>query len=381
MHLIQLSIFDRHLIRQFMPIFGVGLGLFTSLALAIGVLFEYIDRMANQGLPVAIALQLMGLKLPEFLVLATPMAILLATLLTYAKLARQNEMVAFYGIGISPLRIMLPLLIVSLTLAIAVFGFNNFVVPRANYAAAIKLEQFFQINRSDYLKKDIVYPEFSTKTNQQNKELNYIFYAQNRNNTEMGKTMVIDFDHHGIAQITWSKKATWNPQKNHWQFESGATLEAHQRKITPFSEKTSALSRNPYDFANHFRENREMDLGQAYQHLTLIENTQNHPLIKALKISINEKYSLPFTCIVFCWIGAISSINLDGKNHPNTYGLLLLFILLFFVLRFVATSFSLLNVLPIFWGVWLPNIAGIIYGLQLLMRKYYLTPKNSTKLC
>ena len=53
---------------------------FTVLGLSIGVMFELARRLVD-GLPILVALQLLLLNVPSFLVLSLPMAALFATLL------------------------------------------------------------------------------------------------------------------------------------------------------------------------------------------------------------------------------------------------------------------------------------------------------------
>ena len=65
---------------------------FAVVGLSIGVMFELVRRLVEDGLPAWIALQVMVLSLPRFLVLSFPMATLFATLLAYSKLTANGEL-------------------------------------------------------------------------------------------------------------------------------------------------------------------------------------------------------------------------------------------------------------------------------------------------
>ena len=76
----RLSVMDRYLfVELFLP-FIFGMGMFTSLALSIGTLFDLVRRVTESGLPMDIAVKILFLKMPEFVVLAFPMSMLLASL-------------------------------------------------------------------------------------------------------------------------------------------------------------------------------------------------------------------------------------------------------------------------------------------------------------
>lgn len=75
----QIPLIDRWLLREIVPPLLFAVALFTVLGLSIGVMFELARQMVD-GMPALIALQLLVLNTPRFLVLSLPMATLLATL-------------------------------------------------------------------------------------------------------------------------------------------------------------------------------------------------------------------------------------------------------------------------------------------------------------
>ena len=81
-------VMDSYIARELIIPFLFAMGLFTSLGLSIGMLFELVRKVTESGLPVDIAIQVFILKMPEFIVLAFPMSILLATLMAYGRFLR-----------------------------------------------------------------------------------------------------------------------------------------------------------------------------------------------------------------------------------------------------------------------------------------------------
>jgi lipopolysaccharide export system permease protein len=73
-------------------------------------MFELARRLVD-GLPILVALQLLLLNIPSFLVLSLPMATLFATLLAYSKLSSNSELTALRSLGVSTIRLLFPRLL------------------------------------------------------------------------------------------------------------------------------------------------------------------------------------------------------------------------------------------------------------------------------
>ncbi|MFM7427036.1 MAG: LptF/LptG family permease, partial [Elainella sp.] len=126
---------DRYIALELVPPFLFGVGAFSSLGVSIAALFDLIRRVTESGLPISIAVQVLLLKFPEYIAYGFPMSILLATLMTYSRLASDSELVALKACGVSVYRMVTPALLVSLLVTGLTFAFNELIVPSANYQA------------------------------------------------------------------------------------------------------------------------------------------------------------------------------------------------------------------------------------------------------
>lgn len=98
-------------------------------------LMIYIDKIVGKGIPFAVVIDLILSNLAYMVVLAVPMSVLVATLMAFGRFSEYNELTALKAGGVSPLRVMTPMLILSVLLCIGLAWFQNYVLPEANYHA------------------------------------------------------------------------------------------------------------------------------------------------------------------------------------------------------------------------------------------------------
>ncbi len=96
---------------------------------------KFIDQLIGKGLSGWIIIELIALSLAWMVVLAVPMAVLVATLMAFGDLSSKNEITAMKASGMSIYRMLAPIVIAATAIAIVLVWFNNFVLPEANHQA------------------------------------------------------------------------------------------------------------------------------------------------------------------------------------------------------------------------------------------------------
>ena len=94
-------------------------------------LWLYIDELVGKGLGFRVIIEFMGWGCATLLPLALPLATLLSSMMTMGNLGENNELLAIKAAGISLQRIMFPLTLVSVLIAIGTFFATNNLVPIA----------------------------------------------------------------------------------------------------------------------------------------------------------------------------------------------------------------------------------------------------------
>ena len=98
-------------------------------------LILYIDMLVGKGLPFGVIIELIITNLASMVVLATPMAVLVACLMAFGKITELNELTAIKAAGVNPIHIINPVLVAGILLSIFLVWFSNDVLPDANQRA------------------------------------------------------------------------------------------------------------------------------------------------------------------------------------------------------------------------------------------------------
>jgi lipopolysaccharide export system permease protein len=123
-----LPVVGRHLVREFVWVFGLTLAALVSIYL-IADFFDQLDTILKHDAAVGAVVRLFAFRIPLVVTQSTPFAVLVGGLMGLGLLARQNEFVALRACGVSIWQIATPLLVTALVISVAIFGWNETVVP------------------------------------------------------------------------------------------------------------------------------------------------------------------------------------------------------------------------------------------------------------
>ena len=104
----------------------------SMFVLIMQFLWRYIDDLVGKGLEWGVIIQLIFYVSMTLVPMGLPLAVLLASIMTFGSLGENYELTALKAAGISLYRIMQPLIVLIVVLTIAAFFFSNDVLPYAN---------------------------------------------------------------------------------------------------------------------------------------------------------------------------------------------------------------------------------------------------------
>ncbi|MEJ1933804.1 LptF/LptG family permease [Nostoc sp. NIES-2111] len=366
---------DRYLISELLPTFLFGVGAFSSIGVTIDAVFELVRRVVESGLPIAIAVQVFLLKLPNFIVLAFPMSTLLATLMTYSRLSSESELIALRGCGVSVYRMVMTAVMLSLVVTGLTFLFNEQIAPAANYQASLTLDRALKSDQPTFKQQNIFYPEYrdvKDKDGTKNKILARLFYADQFDGKRMKGLTIIDRSEEGLNQIVVAESAEWNGAQSVWDFYNGTIYlvapDRSYRNILRFEQQQLKLPRTPLSLAEQSRDYGEMNIAQALEQLNIERLGGDRQKIRKLEVRIQQKFALPFVCVVFGLVGAAMGTIPQRTGKATSFGISVIVIFGYYLLGFITGALAQAGVFSPFIGAWLPNFIGLGIGIVLLVR-------------
>ncbi|HAH52008.1 MAG TPA: hypothetical protein DCL80_12450, partial [Balneola sp.] len=182
----------------------VGPFLFCFLTLMFLLLMQFlilhIDKLIGKDIPLAIIFELIITNLAYMVVLAAPMAVLVATLMAFGKFSELQELTAIRASGVHPMKVILPVLISSILLCLGLAWFSNDLLPEANHKS-----------RSLFIDIRLKKPGFDLKPNEFYDGIDgYIFLVEE-----------IDSDTDSLYNITLFQDPTRNTDRAFIKAEKG----------------------------------------------------------------------------------------------------------------------------------------------------------------
>jgi lipopolysaccharide export system permease protein len=374
-----IPLIDKWLIAQLVPPLFFSISAFTVVSLSVGVMFDLIRKIVEFGLPFGLALKILFLKLPGFLVLSFPMSVLLSTLLTYGKLSSNSELLALRSIGIKTSRFIVPALIVSIVMTGITFFFNNSLVPYSNKLAEISMRD--GLGKSTIIESgnDVFFPGYGSlidpKTNEpseRNTYLTQIFFSRVVENKIMKNVTLLDFSRIGNKQVLSAESASFDKENTRWIFKNGKIIyfsSDAQTSIVNFDTYFYPLGEGPLKVSEIQKDANDMTVSEAIAAKNIYESAGNIKDARKMKVRIQEKFTLPFACLVFGLIGSSlgSKSNLRSSRSQG-FGLSVILILIYYVISFLFSSLGVKGVLSPIIAAWLPVIISLGAGIYLLRK-------------
>lgn len=161
-------------------------------------LWRYIEDFVGKGLEWTIIVEFMFYISATLVPMALPLAILLASIMSFGNMGENYELIAMKAAGISLQKIMRPLIILVVLIGLGAFYFSNYVMPIASLKASALLYDIKHQNPELVLKEGVFtsdLPGFGIKVDNIDKETGMIYNLMIYDHRErQGNTQVIVAD-------------------------------------------------------------------------------------------------------------------------------------------------------------------------------------------
>ncbi|MDQ6611230.1 MAG: LptF/LptG family permease [Gemmatimonadota bacterium] len=131
-----MKILTRYVLKEHIGPLIFALAALTSL-LMLQFVARQLGNLVGKGLPWRVIGEFFVLSIPFTVAMTLPMAVLVATLHAFGRMASEHEVTAFKASGVRVTALMMPVFIGAAFLALGMVAFNDQVLPRANHRLRI----------------------------------------------------------------------------------------------------------------------------------------------------------------------------------------------------------------------------------------------------
>lgn len=367
----RLPLLDRWLLNELIGPLIFGVAAFTAVSLSVGAVFELVRRVAESGLPLDVAVQVLLLELPSFLVLSFPMATLMATLLSYGKLSGNSELTALRSVGVPTWRMVMPALALAMLMTLLTFSFNEAVVPRTMFEAKATLNRAIGRAVAGEQKDNVMYSKFGRiqyPDGSERRGLTHLFYAQRFDKGIMEDVTLLDLSRANQRVLLRSARARWSEAEAQWEFLDGQVFVVPADQNSPstsadFQRYLYPLGAEPLQAAQLPRDSNSLTIGQARTAERLLRESGDVQAARKMSVRIQEKFAFPAVCLVFGLMGSSLGAKPQSRHSRSQgFGLTVLLIFGYYVLAFTFSSLGVKGTLPPLVTAWLPVLIGLTVG-------------------
>jgi LPS export ABC transporter permease LptG/LPS export ABC transporter permease LptF len=362
-------ILDEYVVREFLNIFFLVLSSFVMLMLVF-TFFELIgDILRNH-----IALSLIGEYLinlaPSMLYQITPLAVLIAVLVTFGVLNRNSEIIAMKACGISLYRLVVPIVSIAVMLAVGLFLFDQFYLPQANR----RQEALHNIIKGRP-PQTVLRPEQNWIFGQpRHGEPGRIFYYQffDPDRNEFASLSIFEFDPSTfeLSRRIYAKRAVWDAESSSWLFLQGWRRDFTGANISEFSEFKQAsfaeIHEDPGYFKKESLQAQEMNFGQLDHYISDLRQSGFDTM--KLRVELWQKLAYPLVAVIMAVLAIPFALSMGRRGSLTGIAVAIGVALAYFVVNGFFAALGNVNYLPAIMAAWSSDLLFGLVGGYLLLR-------------
>ena len=293
-----------------------------------------------------------------------PVSVLLAVLVTFGVMTKNNEVTAFKACGISVRRLGLPVLLMSGLLSAALFASDYSWIPRAN-----------QIQ--DAIRNEIKGRPVQTYLHPERKWVIHdyrIFYFRGFDASEkmMIEPYVFELDPKTFRLMREinANRARWQQNIQQWVWEQGTSRDVcgvvecnlQNFTVTSFPE----IAETPDDFLIEVKQNQQMNYSELSNYLKYLQD-RGFETVK-LRVQYYKKFAVPLFALIMAFISVPFGFLVGNRGAMAGIGISIAVAMAYLGVGQLFEQMGNVNYLPAWVAAWAPDALFSIAGLYLMLR-------------
>jgi LPS export ABC transporter permease LptF/LPS export ABC transporter permease LptG len=292
---------DVYLLQQFLYYFFVLLAAFVLIFDAF-TLFDLLGDIARNHVPALTVLSYFRYLVPLMVYQLAPLATLVATLVSLAILAKNNEVIALKASGVSLYRLVLPLLLAGLLVSGGLFLLDDTFLPYANQHQDALRNEIKGRPAQTYFE-----PARQWIFGENSKIYNYELFDSDRQLFGGLNVFELNPATFQIHRRIFATRATWEPSENAWVLTGGWVRDFGSNgqvvRYEPFGATTIAeLTEPPGYFRREVRQSFQMNWRQLGDYIASLRQAGFDTA--RLSVQWHKKFAFPMIAAIIVFLGA-----------------------------------------------------------------------------
>lgn len=355
---------DGYVLNSFVFYF---LMLLTALVLMIEVFtfFELLSDMVKNNIGMSKMVEYLFNLAPQLIYDATPMAVLLATLICFGILTKHNEVTAFKAGGVSVYRLAVPVLFAAAAISGFIFAFDYYYIPAANRRQEALRAEIKGRPVQTYLRP----LDRQWVSGEGSRIYNYRYLDPH--DGVMYKVNVYELDPATFnvqRQIT-ADRARWEPSLKTWVFQSGFSHDTSTDKYRYFYGRSATfteLTEPPTWFVKEEKQYKEMNFTELASYIQELKASGLDTI--RLRVQYNKKFAVPLFAFIMALLSVPFAFVAGNRGAMTGVGISFGIAIAYWVLNNLFEQVGDLNQLPAVMAAWSPDALFCIAGLWFISR-------------
>lgn len=361
-----MRILDRYIIKSVLTIFLACLFMFLFLYIIIDI-FSYLEDLLKHQVNIPTLIQYYLSYLPTIFVQVVPFCCLLATLYTFARLNRDNEIIAMRASGLSIFGITKTVIIFGFIISMMVFWVNDQFVPMA-------------LSLNQKIKYEI--ENKSTKGQEKHRETinnlsmyglgNRLFFVNKFSpgiNTMEGIIILEQDEQQNITKKIVANKGIYD---NGWVFYQSITydFDINGQIINEpryYDEEIMSIPESPAEFLTQRQHPDVMTISQLNDYIWKLSKSGAATVVRNLKVDLYQRYTAPLLSLIIILLGIPFSLKIKRRaTGISSLGISIMLAFLYYVVNAISIALGKSGILMPILAVSLSHILALSVSFYLL---------------
>lgn len=363
--MIGVKLLDRYIANEFWQPLLFGVGIVTGVWFGADQLKTIFNLVMRAGVPWNMAFAILGLHLPEIIVLTIPIGVLLGTLLVFNRLSGDSEIIALRTSGVSFYRIMVAPLMFGLLTSLVSFAINEAIVPVANRTSK-KLE-FLALYKSEMPAGQA---NFTYMERGKDLKLDRVFYIGYYNGKVIQNVIILDFTRDKLVQIICAASGVWD--HGQWVLSQGRNYalsgDSDITRILQFKTLVIPGIKNAQKALDSSDVSpKEMNMIELSNYVNILK--ESNSVSNDLLVRLYQKVTQPLACLIVALAGA--PLGLLARRSKSNIGLIYsaIVVFLYYVLQSSSGALGEAGRISPILAAWMPNLVIGTLGMVILYFK------------